>query len=262
MKGAVDEAAAAAEIDVPLHGGASQLRQPQADGGADSHVLGAHDDQIVLFLFRGNELAGADRQVVKGALEGLEHVDEILVLCGQHQLVVELQVDLGPLGGGGGGIQILRKVLPGGLELVCQLLEPGQVNQGPLLCAEEGRLSFDGPPGHEQVLQGLATEVKDEVAAVFAVAAADGGHQAVFLQPLHRSGHRGGADPHLLRQLGDVQPAPWRDGGGEDGLLQQFIDDVGDLGKGIFLLGRCDVLCGESAAVPLSGILGHRAPRF
>ena len=147
--------------------------------------------RLSFFLFRGNELAGADRQVVKGALEGLEHVDEILVLCGQHQLVVELQVDLGPLGGGGGGIQILRKVLPGGLELVCQLLEPGQVNQGPLLCAEEGRLSFDGPPGHEQVLQGLAAEVKDEVAAVFAVAAADGGHQAVFLQPLHRPGHRG-----------------------------------------------------------------------
>ena len=54
-----------------------------------------------------------------------------------------------------------------------------------------------------------------------------------------------------LRQLGDVQLAPRRDGGGEDGLLQQFIDDVGDLGKGILLLGRCDVLCGESAAVPL-----------
>ena len=199
---------------------------------------------------------------MEGALQGLEHVDEVLVLRGQHQLVVELQVDLGPLGDSGSGAQVLRKVLPGGLELVCQLLEPGQVDEGPLLGAEEGRLPFDGSPGHEQVLQGLAAEIKDEVAAVFAVAAADGGHQAVFLQPLHRPGHRGGADPHLLRQLGDVQLAPRRDGGGEDGLLQQFIDDVGDLGKGVLLLGRCDILCGELAAVPLSGLLGHRAPRF
>ena len=262
MEGAVDETAVAAEVDVSLHGGAGQLRQPQADGGADGHVLGTHDDQVVLLPLRGHVLAGPDGQVVESALEGLEHLDEIGVLRGQHQLVVELQVDLGPLGDGGGGVQILGKVLPGGLELVCQILEPGQVDEGPLLGVEEGRLPLDGPPGHEQVLQGLAAEVKDEVAAVFAVAAADGGHQAVFLQPLHRPGDRGGADPHLFRQLGDVQLAPRRDGGGEDGLLQQFIDDVGDLGKGVLLLCLCDVLCGESAAVPLSGLLGHRAPRF
>ncbi len=225
-------------------------------------MLGAHDDQVVLLPLRGHELAGADGQVVEGALQGLEHIDEVLVLRGQHQLVVELQVDLGPLGDGGGGVQILGEVLPGGLELVRQLLEPGQVDKGPFLGAEKGRLSLDGPPGHEQVLQGLATEVKDEVAAVFAVAAADGGHQAVFLQPLHRPGDRGGADPHLFRQLGDVQLAPRRDGGGEDGLLQQLVHDVGDPGKGVLLLGGGNALGGELAALRPSGILGHRAPRF